>query len=255
MTDTILAVRDLTKRFGGLVAVDGASFDVPEGEIVGIIGPNGAGKTTLFRTIAGLHRQDSGRILLNDEEIQDLSTPARAEAGIGMTFQIPQVFEGMTVEDNLRVAVKNQSGESFHNLFFDPSKVQKEEAAIDDRLEETLTFLDLDHLADEYAKGLSGGQSKLLELGRVLMGQPDLILLDEPVAGVNPTLTEKILDRLRALNEEGFTFIVIEHDMEVIMDLCDPIVVMHNGDVLSVGSPEEVQEDERVLDAYLGADI
>jgi branched-chain amino acid transport system ATP-binding protein len=250
--DAVISVRNLTKTFGGVTAVDSATFDVPDGEIVGIIGPNGAGKTTLFRTIAGLHKPDSGEIRLRNESIENLPTPGRAKKGIGMTFQIPQVFEGMTVEDNIRVAAKGQSGESIRNLFLRQSTVDSEETRIRYRAAEVIEFLELDHLTGEYAKGLSGGQSKLLELGRVLMGQPEVILLDEPVAGVNPALSDRLLERLDALNDDGITLLVIEHDMSVVMDFCDRVVVIDNGEVISVGTPEEIQQDERVLEAYLG---
>lgn len=252
MTDPILSVRNVEKRFGGLVAVDGASFDVETGSITGLIGPNGAGKTTLFNVLTGFYAPDGGRVLFRGEEIQGSSPTRIARAGIGRTFQTPRIFEGMTVEENLAFAAKNQTGETALGVLTRPGRVRTEEAAIDERVAETLEFLQLDHLADEYARGLSGGQRKLLELGRVLMTDADLILLDEPVAGVNPALTDDLLDRLHELNDEGRTLLLIEHDMAVVMNHCDHVVVLHDGRELAEGPPSVVQEDERVIEAYLG---
>lgn len=250
--DPLLEIDDVTKTFGGLTAVDGASFTVEEGSITGLIGPNGAGKSTLFNCITGFHAIDSGRVLHRGEEIQDLSPDGIARRGVGRTFQTPKTFRGMSVRENLAFAATGQTGENALGVFLQSGTVDAEEDAIQDRVDDTLEFLALDHLGDEYASGLSGGQRKLLELGRVLMMEPDILLLDEPLAGVNPALGEELLDRLNELNDRGRTILFIEHDMDVVMTHCDRVVVLHNGSTLATGSPSLVQEDERVAEAYLG---
>jgi branched-chain amino acid transport system ATP-binding protein len=250
--DPILAVEDVVKTFGGLTAVDRASFDVPTGSITGLIGPNGAGKTTLFDTITGVHRPDEGRIQLRGEAIQGHSPDEIARLGVGRTFQTPRIFRGMTVAENVAFAATGQTGETALGALVRGGTVAVEEAELRERVAETLAFLELDHLADAYARGLSGGQRKLLELGRVLMLDPDLIMLDEPVAGVNPALTDELVERLHALNDEGRTLLLIEHDVELVMRHCGHVVVMHDGRELAAGPPAEVQADERVVDAYLG---
>jgi ABC-type branched-subunit amino acid transport system ATPase component len=250
--DTQLTVDEVVKTFGGLTAIDRASFDVTEGTITGLIGPNGAGKSTLFNCITGVYTPNSGRITLDGEEIQGLPSNKIAERGVGRTYQTPKIFRGITVKENLAFAAKNQTGENAIQALFRPRTVADEETQVQQDVQETLTFLELDHLADEYASGLSGGQRKLLELGRVLMMDPDIIMLDEPVAGVNPALTEDLLERLHELNEQGRTVLFIEHDMDVVMNHCDWVIVLHNGETLATGPPELVQEDERVVEAYLG---
>jgi branched-chain amino acid transport system ATP-binding protein len=248
----LLDVDGVVKRFGGLVAVDGASLEVAEGSITGLIGPNGAGKSTLFDCVTGVYGPDEGTVRLDGEEIQGLSPHQVAARGVGRTFQTPKTFRGMSVRENLAFAARNQTGERALGALFRPGRVGDEEAAIQETVDETLAFLELDHFADEYASGLSGGQRKLLELGRVLMMDPEIILLDEPVAGVNPALTDELLDRLHALNDRGRTILFIEHDMDIVMGHCDRVVVLHNGQTLAVGPPDIVQEDERVVEAYLG---
>jgi ABC-type branched-subunit amino acid transport system ATPase component len=248
----LLEVEGLVRSFGGLVAVDGASFDVRAGSITGLIGPNGAGKSTLFDCVTGVSRPDAGAVRLNGEEIQGLPPEEVASRGVGRTFQTPETFRGMTVRENLAFAAGDQTGERALGALFLPGRVDSEESAVQETVDETLEFLELDHLADEYASSLSGGQRKLLELGRVLMMDPEILLLDEPVAGVNPALTETLLDRLHELNSRGRTILLIEHDMDVVMDHCDRVVVLHNGQTLAVGPPETVSEDERVVEAYLG---
>ncbi|MFB6071349.1 MAG: ABC transporter ATP-binding protein [Halobacterium sp.] len=248
----LLEVEDVVKQFGGLVAVDGASFDVERASITGLIGPNGAGKSTLFNCITGVHAIDGGEIRLDGDPIQGLSPNEVAHRGVGRTFQTPKTFRGMTVRENLAFAAGGQTGERALGPLLRPGRVREEEADIQAEVDETLEFLELDHLADEYGSALSGGQRKLLELGRVLMMDPEIILLDEPIAGVNPSLTEDLLERLRDLNDQGRTILFIEHDMDVVMEHCDRVVVMHNGQTLAVGPPEIVQEDERVVEAYLG---
>lgn len=248
----ILEVDDVTKTFGGLVAVDAAAFTVEEGSITGLIGPNGAGKSTLFNCITGMHAPDGGEIRLHGDEIQGLRPNKVAHRGVGRTFQTPHIFSGMTVRENLAFARMDQSGEEVVNALANPGTVADEEAAIQSKVDEVLEFLSLEEHADEYATGLSGGQRKLLELGRVLMLDPDILMLDEPVAGVNPSLTDDLLDYLHELNDRGRTIFFIEHDMNIVMNHCDRVVVLHNGETLASGPPSIVQEDERVVEAYLG---
>ncbi len=253
--DSILSVEGLKKSFGGLQAVDGATFTVSEGTITGLIGPNGAGKTTMFNLLTGVLSPDDGAVRFREQTIGGRYPENIVSEGIGRTFQTPRIFRGMTVRENLAFAARAQSGESAVNAIFRGSRVSREEERLREEVDDILSFLDLADLAEEYARGLSGGQRKLLELGRVLMLDPDLVLLDEPVAGVNPVLAEDLLDRLHALNDEGRTLLLIEHDMEVVMNNCDWIVVLHNGQVLATGPPEEVRNNEEVLEAYLGGEV
>lgn len=251
-TTPALIVQGLEKTFGGLIAVDGVGFDVPEGSITGIVGPNGAGKTTVFNLIAGSLPADAGRIELAGEDIGHLSAPARTAAGLGRTFQTPRVFGGMTVLDNLRFAARDQTGESIVDALTKPDAVARNESVVTERAQEIAEFLDIDHLEDEYAHTLSGGQRKLLELGRVLMLEPSVLLLDEPTAGVNPSLAEDIVERLHDINADGTTILLIEHDMQLVMNHCDKVVVLHDGQTLATGDPELVREDEEVMEVYLG---
>ena len=249
--DALLAVDGLRKEFGGITALDGTTVGVGRG-ITGLIGPNGAGKSTLFNCITGVHTPDSGEVRLDGDPIQGLSPTEIARRGVGRTFQTPKTFRGMTVRENLAFAAKGQLGERALSTIFRSGAVDDQEADIQATVDETLEFLELDHLAEEYGSALSGGQRKLLELGRVLMMDPEIILLDEPIAGVNPSLTDELLARLRELNDRGRTILLIEHDMGVVMENCDRVVVMHNGQTLASGPPSIVQEDERVVEAYLG---
>lgn len=251
-SEAVLALDGVCKRFGGLVAVDGATFSVAPGEITGLIGPNGAGKSTLFDCITGVHTPDEGEIRLTGDSIQGLSTHEISAQGLGRTFQTPRVFRGMTVRENLAFASPSQTGERALQVLARRGRVQTEERTVQQTVDEALQFLELEHLADEYADGLSGGQRKLLELGRVLMMDPEIILLDEPVAGVNPALVEELLEKLHELNATGRTIFFIEHDMDIIMNHCDKVIVLHNGRTLATGSPDIVRDDDRVIDAYLG---
>jgi branched-chain amino acid transport system ATP-binding protein len=247
-----LAVDNLQKSFGGLVAVDGVTFNVPDGSITGVVGPNGAGKTTVFSLIAGALPADKGCVELGGDSIDHLSVPARTRAGLGRTFQTPRVFDGMTVLDNIRFAATKQVGESISGALVKQTAVAQQESAVTERAREITEFLDIDHLEDEYARGLSGGQRKLLELGRVLMLEPSVLLLDEPTAGVNPALADDIVDRLHEINEDGTTILLIEHDMQLVMNHCKKVVVLHDGQTLATGDPELVQKDEEVMEVYLG---
>jgi len=248
----MLEVRDLVKEFGGLHAVDGVSFTLAAHTITGLIGPNGAGKTTLFNTIAGVHRPTSGSISFLGQAIGGLPPHRIFDAGLVRTFQIPRPFAGMTVLENVMLVPSAQAGERFWNNWFARPRVRAQEAAWRERAREVLQFVGLEQLAGEFAKNLSGGQQKLLELARVLMAEPKLILLDEPGAGVNPTLLATIMDKLRELHARGITFLVIEHNMDLIMQLCDPVLVLAQGRLLLQGAPETVRNDPRVLEAYLG---
>jgi branched-chain amino acid transport system ATP-binding protein len=248
----MLDLDGVSKEFGGLAAVSGVSLRVDAGTITGLIGPNGAGKTTLFNMLAGSLAPSAGRIAFEGRRIDGMPPHRVFAAGLVRTFQIPRPFAEMTVLENLMLAPRGQSGERFWNNWVRPARVRAEERRHRARAKDILDFLGLTRLADEPARILSGGQSKLLEIGRALMAEPRLMLLDEPGAGVNPTLLGQIIDRIAALNAGGLTFLVIEHNMELIRRLCRPVVVMAGGRVLMQGTAEEVQSDPRVLDAYLG---
>ncbi len=320
--DSIVEVRDLRKTFGGIVAVDDASFDLNEGEITGLIGPNGAGKTTTFNLLSGFYQPDGGTIAFRDQDIHELMQPGSGEnriwvtaaggtfgllgiawaassgwslaglgagglvgaglgsgiyfgqqaartrlfdhkpsrpfrltqAGMARTFQITRELENMTVIENLMLGPQGQRGEHLFTNWLRPGVVREEEVAVKARAEEILELLELSHVAGELGSNLSGGQRKLLELGRILMTDPDVILLDEPVAGVNPSLRENLLERILELRDDGYTFCIVEHDMDVIMRISDNMIVMDQGEVLVEGPPDIVREDERVIDAYLGGD-
>jgi len=249
----MLKVENLEKNFGGLQAVRGCSFEVEAGHITGLIGPNGAGKTTIFNMIAGAERPSGGRIIFEGEDIAGLPTHELFHRGILRTFQIPHEFGKLTVLENLMVVPPDQTGESLLRCWLSAGGVARQETEIRARAEEVLEFLSLSHLSDELAEILSGGQKKLLELGRTMMADARLVLLDEPGAGVNPTLLAKLADMIRRLNKErGYTFFIIEHDMDLIGSLCDPVIVLAEGDVLMTGDMETVRRDPRVQDAYLG---
>jgi branched-chain amino acid transport system ATP-binding protein len=247
----------LKKRFGGVTAVDGATFQVEEGSLTGLIGPNGAGKSTTFNCITGVHEPTAGNIYFKDEDITGLKPYQIARKGLVRTFQIARELGEMTVLENLMLAPQDQRGESATRAVMPGlrSAVMEEERDIRERAWETLEFFEIDHLATEYAENLSGGQRKLLEMARTLMTDPEMVLLDEPLAGVNPSLEEKLLERIHELRSEGYTFLLVEHDMDVIMNNCEHIIVMYQGSVLAEGTAKEIRNDERVIEAYLGEDI
>jgi branched-chain amino acid transport system ATP-binding protein len=251
-----LRVQNLRKTFGGIVAVDDATFSVEEGSLTGLIGPNGAGKSTTFDCIAGVHEPDAGTVLFQGEDVTGLAPHEMAGRGLVRTFQIARELEEMTVLENVMLAPRGQSGEKLLYAVTPGLRggVIAQEEEIRERAWETLELFEIDHLAGEYAGNLSGGQRKLLEMARALMVEPEMVLLDEPLAGVNPTLEEKLLEKIHDLREEGYTFLLVEHDMSVIMNNCERVVVMHRGSVLAEGDPETVRNDERVIDAYLGGD-
>jgi branched-chain amino acid transport system ATP-binding protein len=248
----MLEARGLTRLFGGVRGVDGVSFTIAEGRIAGLIGPNGAGKTTLFNLIAGALRPSSGTLAFLGRRIDGLPPERIFRHGIGRTFQIPRPFGRMTVLENAMLGAPGQAGERFWVNWLAPGRVRAQERALRERAMHWLEFLRLDGLAAAPAASLSGGQRKLLELARVLMAAPKLILLDEPAAGVNPALLELIVDRIATLNGQGTTFLIIEHNMDVVMRLCDPVICMAQGRILVEGPPAVVRSDPRVLESYLG---
>jgi len=256
-TSLPLRVEGLAKQFGGITAVDGVSFEVEAGSLTGLIGPNGAGKSTTFNCITGVHEPTAGNVYLNGEEITGLAPYEIAQRGLVRTFQIARELSEMTVLENLMLAPKHQLGESSIRSVLPGLRddVVDQEEELRERAWETLEFFEIDHLATEYAGTLSGGQRKLLEMARVLMTDPEVVLLDEPLAGVNPTLEEKLLDRIHDLRAEGYTFLFVEHDMDVIMNNCERIIVMHQGRVLAEGTAEDIRNNEQVIEAYLGEDI
>ena len=255
--DVPLQVRSLRKTFGGIVAVDDASFEVEAGTLTGLIGPNGAGKSTTFNCITGALKPDSGTVHFQGEDITGLRPDEVANRGLVRTFQIARALEEMTVLENLMLSPKRQRGEKMWNSVVPIARGQvvEQEEELREQVWETLEFFEIDHLAEEYAGNLSGGQQKLLEMSRAMMTDPDMLLLDEPMAGVNPTLEEKLLERIHDLREQGYTFLLVEHDMDVIMENCEKVIVMHQGTVLAEGPPAEVRSNEQVIDAYLGENI
>ena len=249
----MIRVENVSKHFGGLKAVNNASIMIETGSITGLIGPNGAGKTTLFNTIAGLYQPTAGRVYLDDEDITGLKPYQLFAKGLLRTFQIAHEFSRLSVTENLMMVPGTQSGENLINAWFRREQVAQQEQEIQNRAAEVIDFLNLGHIADELAGNLSGGQKKLLELGRTMMVDAKIVFLDEVGAGVNRTLLREIGDAIIKLNEDkGYTFCMIEHDMDFISRLCDPVICMAEGAVLAEGSAEEVQNNEEVIEAYLG---
>lgn len=253
MRDPILSTSDIAKYFGGIHAVDGCTLDVMPGTITGLIGPNGAGKSTLFNVIIGLYPPDEGEVWFDGHRIDGLPPYRVVEVGLAKTFQIPREFRNLTVLENLLVSSRLRYGERLIDLLLRPRRTKGEMDATIDRAGDVLETVGLRLLRDEYAKNLSGGQKKLLELARALMSDPKMILLDEPVAGVNPILASRLLETIRGLRDAGKTFFLVEHDMDVVMRHCDHIIVMHQGRRLMEGRPDEVKSDPRVIESYLGA--
>jgi len=249
----ILQIDNLSKYFGGLAAVSNCSIKIKKGSITGVIGPNGSGKTTLFNLIAGNLKTSKGSVLFNNEDITDVPSYELFSKGLLRTFQIAHEFTNLTVLENLMMVPGNQSGESLVNALLKPALIKKEEEQVKQKAFKVIEFLNLTHLANELAGNLSGGQKKLLELGRTMMVDAKLVLLDEVGAGVNRTLLKDIGTAILRLNkEQGYTFCMIEHDMDFISRLCDPVIVMAEGSVLFEGTSEEVKKDEKVIESYLG---
>jgi branched-chain amino acid transport system ATP-binding protein len=241
------------KHFGGIRAVDDISFDVSPNRITGLIGPNGAGKTTLFHLISGFYKPDVGEIYFKGERIDGLSLHQTFQKKLCRTFQISRELKLMTVLENLMLVPFNQHGENLWKTWFLPKTVKEQELGNRDRAMEILKITGLEHLASEYAGNLSGGQKRLLELARTMMAEPEMILFDEPGAGVNPSERATLATRIRELvRDKGISVLLIGHEMELVMDICDPIVVMDRGKKLAEGSPEEVRNNAQVLEVYLG---
>jgi len=248
----MLELNGVIKTFGGFHAVDGIDMTVADGSITGLIGPNGAGKTTLFNTISGYYRPNGGEIHLDGQRI-DGRPPHRVFAsGLARTFQIPKPFAEMTVLENVMLVPLNQTGEKFWTNWLSPGRVRADEMAIREKAGEIIEFCGLQRVIGDLANTLSGGQLKLLELARVLMADPKLILLDEPAAGVNPSLMDMLVEKIKTLNARGHAFLIIEHNMDLVMSLCDPVVVMAQGKVIFNGTAVDAKRDTEVQDAYLG---
>ena len=249
----MITLKNISKSFGGLQAVRNVSIEIKKGTITGLIGPNGAGKTTLFNIIAGFYKADSGSIALDSEDISGLRSDELFERGLLRTFQIAHEFENLTVRENLMMVPGGQIGESILNTWISRKKIKVQEKENHTKATKVMKFLNLDHLESEKAGSLSGGQKKLLELGRTMMVDARLVLLDEVGAGVNKTLLKKIGESIMRLNKElGYTFFMIEHDIDFISSLCDPVIVMTDGSVLTQGTVNEIKNDDRVIEAYLG---
>lgn len=248
----MLQLDGVVRTFGALRAVDGVSLRVERASITGLIGPNGAGKTTLFNTIAGSHAPDAGRIALDGARIDGLRPDQVFHRGLGRTFQIPRPLGTLTVLENMLLVPVGQVGERFWNTWIGRGRIRAQDAANLEKAREVIDFVGLSQLASQPARVLSGGQQKLLELARILMVDPSIILLDEPAAGVNPVLLESLVQRILALHRRGVTFLLIEHNMDMVMALCNPVIVMAQGKVVMQGAPDEVRSDSRVIDAYLG---
>jgi branched-chain amino acid transport system ATP-binding protein len=249
----MIRVDDVCKHFGGLKAVDHISIEIAAGSITGLIGPNGAGKTTLFNIIAGLYTPTAGRIFLDNEDITGFKPHQLFNKGLLRTFQIAHEFGRLSVIENLMMVPGHQAGENLINTWFRRRQVNQEERRIHERALQVIDFLNLGHIANEIAANLSGGQKKLLELGRTMMVDAKIVFLDEVGAGVNRTLLREIGDAIIKLNQEqGYTFCMIEHDMDFISRLCDPVICMAEGTLLAEGTADEVKNNEAVIEAYLG---
>jgi branched-chain amino acid transport system ATP-binding protein len=253
VSENILEIKNLSKNFGGLAAVSDCSISIKKGSITGIIGPNGSGKTTLFNLIAGNLKSSSGNVIFDNKDITNVPSYELFSKGLLRTFQIAHEFSNLSVLENLMMVPANQSGENLINNFLKPNLIKQEEKNVKEKAKEVVEFLNLGHLTNELAGNLSGGQKKLLELGRTMMVDAKLVLLDEVGAGVNRTLLKDLGTAIDKLNKEkGYTFCMIEHDMDFIGRLCDPVIVMSEGSVLFEGKVEDAKKDEKVIESYLG---
>ncbi len=252
MEETLLRIRDITKNFGGLRAVGGVSIDVGKESIVGLVGPNGSGKTTLFNVIFGLHKPDHGSIYFNGERIDHLAPHQVFNKGMANAFQLPRLFHQLTTLDNMLLAARNHKGDGLLNSLFLRRGWQHQEEELTRKAMEILELLELDHLALSPAGELSGGQKKLLEIGRALMADAVLLLLDEPAAGVNPILGRKIFEQIEYFRQKGMSFLIIEHRLEILMEFANWIYVMHKGEIVTQGEPAEVVDSPVFYDVYMG---
>ncbi|MBX3578917.1 MAG: ABC transporter ATP-binding protein [Rhizobiaceae bacterium] len=248
----ILSARDISVSFGGFTAVDGAGIDVAEGAVVGLVGPNGAGKSSLFGAITGYLPASGGTVSLDGVDISRLPAYGRVRRGLGRTFQVPREFTHLSVRDNLSAAVPEQSGETLLKLFGSPSAVRKDEARVRRKVDEVLEIVGLGHVQDLHGGSLSGGQRKLLELGRVLLTDPRVVLLDEPFGGVNPVMIERLSEVIKSLNDRGVAFLIVEHNLAALSRLVGRLYVMDRGKVIAEGAPADVLSLPAVQDAYLG---
>lgn len=249
----VIEVRNLTVAYGEFRALDGLSLTLPSDSIVGLIGPNGAGKSTLFSVVSGFSKAVKGEVSFAGQSLEKFSAFQRARLGLCRTFQIPREFANLTVLENLMAAPRDQAGESLWSLVAHRTKVRAEEMELHERAHKWLKFLKLDHLANQPAGALSGGQKKLVELGRILMLEPRCVLLDEPYAGVNPVLIQQISDRIQELHAQGIGFVIVEHHLHMLAKLASSLVVLDRGRLLAQGVPTEVLAEERVRSAYMGA--
>lgn len=248
----MLKVENVHKSFGGILALNGVTLSVEPNSITGLIGPNGSGKSTLFNVISGFYNKDRGEIYFKGKKIEGIEPYRIAMLGVGRTFQISEVPEKMTVLENLLLAPKSQIGEGIFNVFLHPLKIKRENEKLLKDAYEILELVQLYDLRNEYAGNLSGGQKKLLSLGRILMSDPVLLLLDEPTAGVNPTLVKDLIIAIKNLRaKKGQTILLVEHNMKVISEICDRVIVLDFGKKIAEGTPEEIQKNEKVLEAYL----
>lgn len=249
----ILTTEDVRLSFGGVTAVDGASMQVEPGKITALIGPNGAGKTSFFNAVTGFYKADDGNIVFDGSSIVGKAPDSIARKGLVRTFQLTKSLGRMSVLDNMMLAAPGQTGEKIFTAWFAPWIINKQERANGEKAMELLELFNLTEKKDDYAATLSGGQRKLLELARALMMDPKMILLDEPMAGINPTLGARLLEHVGQLCDEGMTFVLVEHDMDVVMNVSEHVIVMANGKVITQGTPDEVRSNEEVINAYLGA--
>jgi branched-chain amino acid transport system ATP-binding protein len=252
---TLLETTGLRKSFGAVQALNEPDVRVDRGELVGLIGPNGAGKTTFFNVVSGIEEPDTGTVTFDGTEITGFPPEQTAQRGLVRTFQRTRELTTMTVLDNVRLGGTDRPGERTIPAIVGGEATRNREREVTERAEELLEFFDLDHMRGSYASSLSGGQRKLLEIARALMLEPDLFMLDEPLAGVNPTLEQSIIEYIRRLNDDGMTFVVIEHNIEVLRQFVDRLIVMHQGRVLADGTPQSILQNDAVVDAYLGETI
>ena len=253
MSNSILSVKSLKKRFGGLEAVNVDSFELYEGEITSLIGPNGAGKTTFFDLITRFQSADSGSIFLNEKNVTKLNSYKLARLGMVRTFQLTRVFDRMSVYENMKFAGSSIKNEGFLKSLIQAKTLKQQEDHLNVKIDETLKLLNLIEMKDSYARELSGGQKKLLELGRSLMKNPKILLLDEPLAGVNPKLSEELLEIILNLNSQGINILMVEHNIDAVMKISKRVVVMAEGKIISDGKPDFVRSDQKVIEAYLGS--